>query len=615
MGASKSSNYKIKEASDNSRIQERNTGHAIKINVNDIYKISKSICQISYLENNKPVYGTGFFMVLNNNKYIITNYHVISESLINIKFFEELDITIIEIKEIDNIIKDIEFLDYDLNYIKGYKQYLNKDIFSLQYPKNGIVHGSGKIIEINEYEFTHTIDTENGSSGSPIILPLSLKVIGIHKQGDKYKNVNYGSFIGEIINGINNLNNYKNDNNCIISEINIRKEDIGKQIRIINSYEEYFRNLDYSEEFRDEYKNEEEIKECKIAINNEEISFCYFYKCIKEGKYQIKYSFNNYLTNTNHMFCDCESLININLSNFNTKNVTNMERMFCFCKSLTNINLSNFNTQNVTNMGFMFCFCKSLTNINLSNFNTQNVTDMSFMFNRCTSLTNIDLSNFNTQNVTNMEGMFKECISLTNINLSNFNTKNVTNMGWMFCFCESLTNINLSNFNTQNVTDMGLMFNHCESLTNIDLSNFNTQNVINMNDMFSSCKSLININLSNFNTQNVTHMCSMFGSCQSLTNINLSNFNTQNVTDMSCMFCNCNSLININLSNFNTQNVTDMSYMFSDCYYLTNINLSNFNTQNVITDGMFENCKSLKKEKVIIKDIKILDQLKEDLIY
>ena len=110
-------------------------------------------------------------------------------------------------------------------------------------------------------------------------------------------------------------------------------------------------------------------------------------------------------------------------------------------------------------------------------------------------------------------------------------------------------------------------------------------------------------------------MCSMFGSCQSLTNINLSNFNTQNVTDMSCMFCNCNSLININLSNFNTQNVTDMSYMFSDCYYLTNINLSNFNTQNVITDGMFENCKSLKKEKVIIKDIKILDQLKEDLIY
>jgi hypothetical protein len=119
------------------------------------------------------------YEIKNNNEEIINieiyNKNKIKIELKNrdIKFFEELDITIIEIKEIDNIIKDIEFLDYDLNYIKGYKQYLNKDIFSLQYPKNGIEHGSGKIIEINEYEFTHTIDTENGSSGSPIILPLS----------------------------------------------------------------------------------------------------------------------------------------------------------------------------------------------------------------------------------------------------------------------------------------------------------------------------------------------------------------------------------------------------------------------------------------------------------
>ena len=47
--------------------------------------------------------------------------------------------------------------------------------------------------------------------------------------------------------------------------------------------------------------------------------------------------------------------------------------MFCDCESLTNINLSNFNTENVTNMSFMFYGCKSLTNINLANFNTKNV--------------------------------------------------------------------------------------------------------------------------------------------------------------------------------------------------------------------------------------------------
>ena len=45
--------------------------------------------------------------------------------------------------------------------------------------------------------------------------------------------------------------------------------------------------------------------------------------------------------------------------------------MFYDCNSLTNLNLSNFNTQNVTNMRYMFYNYKSLTNLNLSNFNVQ----------------------------------------------------------------------------------------------------------------------------------------------------------------------------------------------------------------------------------------------------
>ena len=66
-----------------------------------------------------------------------------------------------------------------------------------------------------------------------------------------------------------------------------------------------------------------------------------------------------------HMFFRCESLTNIDLSNFNTENVTNMEYMFYKCKSLTNIDLSNFNTQNVTNMDSMLDGCKSLNKENM----------------------------------------------------------------------------------------------------------------------------------------------------------------------------------------------------------------------------------------------------------
>ena len=55
-----------------------------------------------------------------------------------------------------------------------------------------------------------------------------------------------------------------------------------------------------------------------------------------------------------------------------------MGNMFWECESLTNLNLSNFNTQNVKDIRSMFSYCKSLINLNLSYFNTKNVTDMKF---------------------------------------------------------------------------------------------------------------------------------------------------------------------------------------------------------------------------------------------
>ena len=71
-------------------------------------------------------------------------------------------------------------------------------------------------------------------------------------------------------------------------------------IQIINSYEKYYGFI-----LKEENRNEKEIKECIIEINNEKIFFSYKYKFKNEGKYTIKYTFNNLLTNCNYMFYEC----------------------------------------------------------------------------------------------------------------------------------------------------------------------------------------------------------------------------------------------------------------------------------------------------------------------
>jgi surface protein len=56
-----------------------------------------------------------------------------------------------------------------------------------------------------------------------------------------------------------------------------------------------------------------------------------------------------------------------------------------------------------------------------------------------------------------------------------------------------------------------------------------------------------------------------------------------------------------------------MGWMFYGCSSLTYINLSNFNTIKVTNMGwMFYGCSSLKKENVVTKDKRVLNQYNLD---
>ena len=509
------------------------------VSVEKMMKVSKAICKIVLIETKQD--ATGFFLDISPTfKCLLTNYHVISQKNVNtniaiqiendsgvcielkldknerfIKCFDKpIDITVIQIKNTDGIMKYFNFLEYDKNFINENKNIQNKEVFTLQHRlgKNLRV-SNGKITKIFGSEFAHNMDTDVGSSGSPIVLISNAKVIGIHKSGHIKKPENYGTFIEVIIRSINQelMNNSnrpenKNINNneaqsTIVAILAVTEPNINKDILIINSHENSIRNQMFNFNNEDnidhaQFNNEEEIKQCEIKIDGKRIDFTYTVRFPTTGRHFITYTFKNRLTKCNRLFYNCEHLISINLSKFNAENITDMSSMFHKCKFLFELNLANLNTKNLTNMGGMFAFCPYIKTLDLSYFDTSKVTDMRSVCLFCFQLETIKFSSkFNTRNVVDMNMMFGGCKSLKNIDLSNFNTQNVVNMFSMFSTCSSLTSLDLSSFNTLNAKNMSMMFDACHSLTYLNLLNFNSQNATDINKMFRGCNSLTRENI------------------------------------------------------------------------------------------------------------------------
>ena len=401
-----------------------------------IDKIKKSVCKIKYTLGSNSYNGTGFFMNYNSWKFLITNYHLISETIkeieieiwnkntkilsLNNRYIKYIkkpkDITAIQIYL--NEIKDIVFLDYDLNYLKenGYFQYINSNVISLGYPNiYELSCGSGRIKEIDEidnYEFYHNIPTKEGSSGSPIILYNLLTVIGVHKSAEKIKNLNLGTFIGELLKEIDsNKNEIKVD-----MDLNKKKNEIiciyyKKEKEPIHLFSKY--HIAFEDEEDQKIVNETFMNingdNIRIYINNKKTKFSDLYSGNEIGAIKVKFIFKKLLTSTAYMFNDNDNLESIDLTSFNTTNVTNMASMFSGCYNLKSVNLTSFNTSNVTDMSFMFSHCHNLKEIDLSSFNTNNVKNMRGMLSHCFCLKSIDLSSFNTNNVKDMDGILNYC--------------------------------------------------------------------------------------------------------------------------------------------------------------------------------------------------------------
>ena len=560
-------------------------------------ELKKYICEI-YID--KIIKGIGFFCYIpfpdkkNLLPSLITNNHLINgrSKTINIKILynkketktielnnkrkiytsEKYDTTIIEIKPNKDQINYFLELDENINaqnlneiysektiYIIDYSQFVNETNISISF---GILK---KISEKNKYDIYHLCSSENNFSGSPILFLSNNKVIGIQKEiTNSCYDFNKGTFLKYPI--IEFINKGKKLNEILIS-IKIEDSDFNKNIYFLN-------NIEYKDNKKSKTKNdlfELTNKNTELFINNIKYKFQKFFIPRKVGIYQIKLKLSFNINNCYKMFYNCNNIISIDLSFFDSSKVTNTSYMFSRCNNLLYINLSNFDASKIKNMSYMFSHCGKLVNIDLSSFNTETLYNMSYMFYNCCNISDINFLNFNTMNVTDMSFLFYNCKNLININLDSFNTKKVVDMSNMFCKCKKLTNINLYSFNTENVSNMSQMFSHCHKLAKIDLSMFDTENVIDISSLFSFCTKLIRIDLSMFDLKNIRYMNDMFLNCHNLTEVNFPSFNINNIRNMSYMFHNCWNLSFIKPEFFVNKNITNFDNIFHGCINLFNI--------------------------------------------
>ena len=440
------------------------------------------------------------------------------------------DITAVEILEKDKI-NNIKYLDYI--YDDDMNKYINKEVFILQHPEGKELHlSSGIIKNIDKkiYEFEHTLDTEYGSSGSPVLLNENCKVIGIHKKRIRESDDKKGTFIFILIekiiekynqspylfnsNEINDVNeitdNNNNDNelaenNLLILKYNLYIEDPV----MLFSKRFFYRNKDKIIV----YINEKEYKLTKnsIIINEMEIS---------QNPIEIKVKIIEPFTDMSEMFCKCISLISVKFINCDTSNVKFMERLFAGCTNLKEIfGIDGFNMSEVEDINNLFSGCTSLINLPKTLYwDTSKVEKINNLFSGCESLTEIpDISKWNTKNVIYMERLFEDCKSLKTIpDIKGWNTSIVKNMSFMFHNCKNLETLpDISFWSTTQVKSLSNMFSYCKSLKSIpDISNWKTYNVKTMKNLFLFCTSVSDLpDISKWNTKNVTNMDCIFEYC------------------------------------------------------------------------------------------------------
>ena len=196
------------------------------------------------------------------------------------------------------------------------------------------------------------------------------------------------------------------------------------------------------------------------------------------------------------LFVNCSNLASVEgVENLDTGDVTNMYKMFYGCNSLLQLDVSSWNTDKVSDFRYMFAYCRGMTKVNVRGLVTSTAKNIGDMFRSCESLPQLDLSSWDVSNVTDISYMFYGSYVLKDIDFSGWRTGSVKNMSGMFMYCYAVEKLNLGHWDTSNMTDIHSAFYGCKALADLDLSGWNTGKATNVATVFYGCPLLSRVTL------------------------------------------------------------------------------------------------------------------------
>lgn len=252
-----------------------------------------------------------------------------------------------------------------------------------------------------------------------------------------------------------------------------------------------------------------------------------------------------------------------NILTFNTEGVTSMSGMFKDCK-VKHLDLSSLRTHNVTDFSDMFYNCDSLIDLNVDDFDTSNAEDFNGMFHGCNKLTQLNVKHFNTNSVLHMSYLFSGCRRLKVIDLEGWDFSQVSDANEMFGYCEKLEKI-IANFNFKMIKGMAFMFDCCTKLSEVDLTHSDLSHVFDFGYMFFNCEGLKKISFSTGIWQKAKYTLGMFGNCKALERLNLPDVDLNDVVRSYAMFDDCDSLKEIYMEHPFNLDKYEHELIFGNC--------------------------------------------------